>query len=62
MMSSAPAAPYTQFSGLQVAQRLRDIAAQIVRSGMVIENNEALQSTAELGFIRAMHLRLRASE
>jgi hypothetical protein len=45
-MGSAPPGPYIQFSELQIAERLHDIAEQIVRRAMVIESNEAFQSAA----------------
>jgi|SRR6185437_2044243 len=45
-MSSAPAEPYVQFHGLQIAQRLHDLAEQIVGRARVIQTNEDFQSAA----------------
>ena len=45
-MNSAPKAPYTQFSGLQIAQRLHDVAEEIVSRAMVIESSADFQSKA----------------
>jgi PIN domain-containing protein len=45
-MNSAPAAPYIQFSGLQVAQRLHAIAQQIVSRAKVIGGNADFHSKA----------------
>jgi hypothetical protein len=44
-MGSAPAV-YTQFSGLQLSQRLHDLAENMMRLGMVIEDNDDSQYAA----------------
>jgi hypothetical protein len=45
-MNSAPAAPYIQFSGLQLCQRLHNAVEVIVGAGRVIGNSEEFQSAA----------------
>ena len=43
-MRSAPAEPYIQFSGLQIAQRLHSVAEQVIGLARVIANEEKFQS------------------
>ena len=46
LMGSAPSGGYVRFSGLQIAERLHDIAEQMVRRGRVIESTADFASAA----------------
>jgi hypothetical protein len=48
VMGSAPPGGYVQFSGQRIAERLHDIAENIVRYARVVESNEDFQKAAGL--------------
>jgi hypothetical protein len=50
-MASAPAGPHIQFAGLQIAQRLHEIAERIIRTAKVIQADDAFHAAAGIRIV-----------